>query len=85
MTQRPTKVQARYLADMKEGQPVAIYRSPVGCIKFERQNGGGRWLWITQSTVKTMERNGWIEWRDGDTEKRAGFYITDAGREALPT
>lgn len=82
-------VQWMVLSNMRNRNlPVAI-RIGIDRIDYEFVNRHGgtsdQWLWAGSSTVTAMRRRGWIEWRDGDTEKRAGYYITDAGREVLPT
>ncbi len=94
---RATKKQSVILSIMRErrpsdpadhpGQPANIYRHPLQVIKFTEQHGGtsDQWLWVNPSIAKTMERNGWIEWQPQAGLKRAGFYVTAAGREVLLT
>lgn len=92
---RATKVQSLYLSIMKErppsapadypGHPALIDRGPAvnNFVARSHGSGEGSWLWMAPSTAKVMKKNGWIEWHPGSATRRAGFYITDAGREVL--
>lgn len=82
---RATKVQAEYLAVMKQGHPALIDHGPVANHINARHHGAGEgsWLWMAPNTATAMRKRGWIEYRPADAGKRAGYYITDAGREAL--
>ena len=84
---RATKVQAEYIAVMKQGHPALIDHGVAFNNLTARHHGGGEgsWLWMAPNTARAMKRHGWIEWHPGSAEKRAGYYITDAGREVLPT
>ncbi len=97
MTQRPTKVQSVILSIMRErrpsdpadhpGQSAAIDRGEKENFIFSSMNGEceGQWLWIHHSTAAAMLKHGWIEWQDRAGLKRAGYYVTAAGREVLLT
>ena len=97
MTQRPTKVQSVILSIMRErrpgidpndpGYPAAIDRGEKENSIFSGMNGEceGQWVWMHHSTAAAMLKHGWIEWQDPVGLKRAGYYITDAGREVLLT
>ncbi len=87
MTQRPTKVQTQYLAAMGKGHPALIDHGVAFNNLTARHHGAGEgsWLWMAPNTATAMRKHGWIEWRLASAGKRAGFYITDAGREAIPT
>lgn len=83
---RATKVQADVLAVLKQGYPAAIDRSPVFRWSFSSRHHGteANWLWVKHNTITSMLKHGWIEWRLASAGKRAGYYLTEAGREALP-
>lgn len=98
MTQRPTKVQSVILSIMRErrhdidpnidpGYPAAIDRGEMQNFMFASTYGEseGQWLWMHHRTATAMLKHGWIEWQDPVGLKRAGYYVTDAGREVLLT
>jgi hypothetical protein len=84
-----SQVQWLILSNMRNtGLPVAVRCGPDRPdYEFVNRHSGtaNQWLWAGQSTVTAMKRHGWIEWHAGSAEKRAGYYVTAAGREVLLT
>ena len=72
---------------MKQGHPALIDHGVAFNNLTAQHCGGteGQWLWMAQNTARAMKKHGWIEWHAGSPGKRTGYYITDAGREVLPT
>ena len=98
MTQRPTKVQSVILSIMRErrpgidpnidpGYPAAIDHGEMRNFIFSSMHGEceGQWVWMHHRTAAAMLWHGWIEWQDRAGLKRAGYYVTAAGREVLLT
>lgn len=98
MTQRPTKVQSVILSIMRErrhgiapeidpGYPAAIDHGENENFIFSSIHGEceGQWVWMHHRTAAAMLKHGWIEWQPQAGLKRAGYYVTAAGREVLLT
>jgi len=70
----------RLLLDMLAEDGTRIWRSPAG-YQMVRRIGG--WVAITEPTVKTLERAGYVRQVETYGRDRGLYEITEAGRQTL--